>query len=144
MILRCNYFECPGNIQCAAQNSFLHSHQNFSMSCSKDVPHLNFQLLGPAAKYIHDDIQLYNLVTWVLSCQLQSQWSILLCLLLRYRLIALLSSRDAVVLALRTLFLFFWCLLNSEKLSTLTAYLPRLALLFKSEILSFLGMEFKL
>ena len=34
-ILRCDHFECPGIMKCAAQNSFLHSHQNFSVLFQK-------------------------------------------------------------------------------------------------------------
>ena len=35
----------------------------------------------PPKKNVHDDVQLYDLVSWVLFCKLPTQWLVLLCLL---------------------------------------------------------------
>ena len=77
----CNNFECSRNVQGAGQHSLLHPLQDITRSRTKDLIHLDIQLLGPSPQYVHDDVQLYDLVAWVLSGKLPPQWLVLLCLL---------------------------------------------------------------
>ena len=70
------FAQCAGSwtTQPSASSSVHHSR-------TKDLIHLDIQLLGPSPQYVHDDVELYDLVAWLLSGKLPPQWFVLLSLL---------------------------------------------------------------
>ena len=68
---------------CAQYHSRLHSLQKITRSRTKNLIHLEIQLLGPLPQYFYDDFQLYNLLypVYSVSSKLPVQRFLLLCIL---------------------------------------------------------------
>ena len=68
---------------CAQYHSLLHSLQKITRSRTKNLIHLEIQLLGPFPQYFYNYFQLYNLLypVYSVSSKLPLQRFLLLCIL---------------------------------------------------------------
>ena len=63
------------------QFSFLRPLQNIAQQRTKERTHLDIYLLGLFRQNVNDDVQLHDLVAWVLPSKFPPQCLVLLCLL---------------------------------------------------------------